>query len=97
MMGHRFLLGRDFLPEEGEVGKDQVLILTTALAGAGLGIVGAFALGRAKQGMSYQIGAVDPVALAVVATVLLASALLACLVPARRAASVDPMAALRQD
>jgi predicted permease len=28
MMGHRFLLGRDFLPEEGEVGKDQVVVLT---------------------------------------------------------------------
>ncbi len=28
MMGHRFLLGRDFLPEEGEVGQDQVLVLT---------------------------------------------------------------------
>ena len=71
--------------------------MATALAGAVLGIAGAFVLGRAMQGMSYQIGAIDPVALAVVATVLLASALLACLVPARRAATVDPMAALRQD
>jgi predicted permease len=71
--------------------------MTTALVGATLGITGAFALGRAMQGMSYQIGAVDPVALAVVATLLLASAFLACLVPARRAATVDPMTALRQD
>ncbi len=71
--------------------------MTTALVGAFLGITGAFALGRAMQGMSYQIGAIDPVALAVVASLLLASAFLACLVPARRAATVDPMAALRQD
>jgi putative ABC transport system permease protein len=49
------------------------------------------------QGMSYRIGLVDPVALAVVAALLLGAAAAACLVPARRAASVDPMAALRRD
>jgi putative ABC transport system permease protein len=44
MMGHRFLLGRDFAPEEGEVGKDQVIILTHRLwerrFGSDRGIVG---------------------------------------------------------
>ena len=49
------------------------------------------------QGMWYGVAAVDPIAFAVVALLLLGSAMLACLVPARRAASVDPMAALRQD
>ena len=39
----------------------------------------------------------DPAAFAVVATLLLGSAMLACLVPARRAAAVDPMAALRDE
>jgi putative ABC transport system permease protein len=39
----------------------------------------------------------DPVLLIAVALVLLGAAMVACLVPARRAASVDPMVALRQD
>jgi putative ABC transport system permease protein len=71
--------------------------MATALAGVALGSVGAYLVGRAMQGMWYGVGAVDPVAFAVVATVLLASALLACFIPARRAASVDPLTALRQD
>jgi putative ABC transport system permease protein len=49
------------------------------------------------QGMWYDVGAMDPAAFTVVAVALLASALLACFIPARRAASVDPMAALRQE
>jgi putative ABC transport system permease protein len=71
--------------------------MTTALAGAALGAIGAYLLGRLMQGLSYRIGVVDPVALAVVAALLLAAAAAACLVPARRAASVDPMTALRRD
>jgi putative ABC transport system permease protein len=49
------------------------------------------------QGMWYGVGALDPQGFSVVAATLLAAAMLACLVPARRAASVDPMTALRQD
>jgi putative ABC transport system permease protein len=45
----------------------------------------------------YGVGAFDAPAFAVVATALLGSALLACVVPAYRAASVDPMTALRQE
>ena len=71
--------------------------LLTALAGAGLGTLGAYLVGRAMQGMWYGVGVLDPVAFGVVATLLLVSAVLACLGPARRAASVDPMVALRQD
>jgi putative ABC transport system permease protein len=67
----------------------------TALVGTGLGSIGAYLVGRAMQGMWYGVGVMDPVAFSVVATLLLASAMLACLVPARRAASVDPMSALR--
>jgi putative ABC transport system permease protein len=71
--------------------------LTTALIGAALGSVGAYLVGRAMHGMLFGVRAIDPVAFSVVAGILLGSALLACLVPALRAASVDPMTALRQD
>ena len=49
------------------------------------------------QGMVYGVESTDPVLFFAVALVLLGAALLACLLPARRAASVDPMVALRQD
>ena len=49
------------------------------------------------QGMVFGVGTFDLSAFTVVVLTLLASALVACLVPARRAASVDPMTALRQE
>jgi putative ABC transport system permease protein len=71
--------------------------MTTAAIGAALGAVGAYFVGRAMQGMVYNIGAIDPIAFTIVAVTLLAAAFVACLVPAGRAASVDPMVALRQE
>ncbi len=71
--------------------------LTTALIGAAIGSIGAYLVGRAMQGMLFGVKAVDPAAFSVVAGILLGAAVLACLVPAMRAASVDPMTALRQD
>jgi putative ABC transport system permease protein len=71
--------------------------LITALIGVALGSGGAYLVGRAMQGMLYDIGAFDPVAFGVVSVTLLGCALVACLVPARRAASVDPMVALRDE
>ena len=70
-----------------------------ALAGAGLvlGLVGAWLVGRAMQGMLYGVTAFDFTAFGAVGAVLLGSALLACYVPAQRAAWVDPITALRQD
>jgi putative ABC transport system permease protein len=49
------------------------------------------------RGMLFGVGTVDATAFTVVAIVLLASAILACYVPARRAAKVDPMVALRYE
>ena len=71
--------------------------MITAIVGIVIGTAGAYAVGRAMQGMWYDVGAMDPVAFTAVAVTLFAAAVLACFVPARRAASVDPMAALRQD
>jgi putative ABC transport system permease protein len=68
-----------------------------ALAGSLLGLVGACLVGRTMRGMLYGVGTIDLAAFATVVVVLLASAMLACYLPARRAASVDPMVALRYE
>jgi putative ABC transport system permease protein len=93
-IGLRMALGAD---------KQQVLGLvlregfSLALGGLGLGLLGAMILGRAMQSTLYGVGTVDVGPFAVVAVVLLAAALLACYIPARRAARVDPMVALRYE
>jgi putative ABC transport system permease protein len=71
--------------------------MTTALLGTILGAAGAWAIGVAMKGMIHGVESFDPIAFMIVAGTLLGSALVACLVPARRAASVDPIVALRQD
>ena len=77
----------------------RVLKQGIAMAGAGLiiGFAGAFFMGRMLQSMLYGTGAVDWPAFSAVAALLLASALLACYVPARRASAVDPIVALRHE
>ena len=71
--------------------------MTTTLLGVVIGSGGAYAVGRAMQGMIYGVSAFDVPAFSVVVFTLIASALAACIVPARRAASVDPMVALRTE
>jgi putative ABC transport system permease protein len=70
-----------------------------ALAGIGLtlGLIGAYFVGRGMQSTLYGIGKIDLSVLASVALVLLVAAVFACLIPARRAASVEPMQALRSE
>jgi putative ABC transport system permease protein len=62
-----------------------------------LGLVGAWLVGRAMQSMLYGVTSFDFAAFGAMGAVLLASALVACYVPAQRAAGVDPMIALRQE
>jgi putative ABC transport system permease protein len=71
--------------------------LTLAAGGLALGAIGSYALGRAMQSTLFGIGTINVQVLLGVSAVLLASALLACYVPARRASAVDPMIALRQE
>jgi putative ABC transport system permease protein len=70
--------------------------MTTALAGTAIGVVGASLMGRVLEGAVYGARTTSPLTFLVVAATLLAAAVIACLVPARRAAAVDPMVALRQ-
>jgi predicted permease len=69
-----------------------------AIVGLGgvLGLAGAFLLRRTLQSQLYEIGAMDPRVIAGVAAVLLAVALTACLLPARKAARTDPVVALTE-
>ena len=66
-----------------------------ALAGVAIGVEAALALGRVMNGFLYGVQSWDPAALASVAILLLAVALTAVYIPARRAVQVDAMEALR--
>jgi putative ABC transport system permease protein len=67
------------------------------LIGLAVGLLGAIAAARALRSMLFGIAPADPVSLGIVAAVLLVASGLACYLPARRAAALDPMVALRHE
>jgi len=71
--------------------------LTTTLVGVAVGVAGSFATARAIQSLLFGVTPTDPFTFVAVAASLIGVAALACYVPARRAAKVDPIVALRQD
>jgi predicted permease len=83
--------------------RSQVLALivkrgmSLACSGAVLGIGAALLLMRLMRSLLFGVSPADPAILAAVSLLLIFTALVACVIPARRAASIDPMRALRNE
>ncbi len=90
----RMALGATRSRVVGLIVREGILLASIGLAA---GLVGAYFIGRAMRSMLFGVGAMDLSAFSAVAVVLLAAALLACFLPARRAASTEPMQVLRTE
>jgi len=66
-------------------------------AGIAVGLAGAFALSRAMSGMVFEISSADPLTFVLVPLGLFVIAGVACLLPARKASRLDPLAVLRTE
>ncbi len=90
----RMALGASRNGVVGLIIRDGVILATIGL---GLGLIGAYFVGRAMQSILFGVQPFDFAAFFAVAVVLLSAAILACFLPARRAASVSPMRVLRTE
>ncbi len=91
-IGLRMALGASRERVVGMVLREGILLAGTGLV---LGLIGAYFVGRAMRSTLFGVGSIDMYAFSAVGVILIASALVACFLPARRAAAVEPMQALR--
>jgi putative ABC transport system permease protein len=90
-IGIRLALGSDSRRVFGLIVKEGMTLMA---AGFVVGIAGAFAIRRTMAAQLYGVGPMDPLVLATVGTVLALVTFAACILPARRAARIDPIVAL---
>jgi len=93
-IGIRMAFGAEVRNVLGMVLREGLLLV---IAGVAVGLLGAWALSRYLSSILYAVRATDLVTYILAALLMTAVALLACLVPARRATKVDPMVALRYE
>jgi putative ABC transport system permease protein len=75
------------------IGQGLILVI----AGLAIGAIGAFALTRYMQSLLFNVSATDPLVFVLISVLLTGIAMLACLLPARRATKIDPLHALRYE
>jgi ABC-type antimicrobial peptide transport system permease subunit len=93
-MGIRLALGAPPASLKAMVVRQEAVV---AIIGTIVGLVGAFAVTRLLASFLYGVSATDPITYLCVALALIAIAMLASYVPARRATRVDPTTALRTE
>ena len=93
-IGIRMALGSDSKRVFGLIVKEGMTLMA---AGFSAGVVGAFAIRRTMAAQLYSVGPMNPVVLGAVGATLVVVAFIACMLPARRAARIDPLVALNEN